>query len=106
MKSMTFARTVLVALALASASAAGLAQDAATPAQQNMRQQFMKRFNAADTNGDGKLTRDEAKAGMPFVYKHFDDMDTAKKGFVTVEDIAAYGAQRRRNKQGGDASDQ
>ena len=100
MNTKTLAGSLAGAVALLVATSIGLAQDAATPAQQNMRQQFLKRFNAADSNGDGKLTRDEAKSGMPGVYKHFDDIDSAKKGYVTVEDIAEYGAQRRAAKKG------
>ncbi len=49
-----------------------------------------KAFKAADTNHDGKLTRDEAKAGMPEVYKRFDQIDVKKKGYVTERQIGAY----------------
>ncbi|MGE8453415.1 MAG: hypothetical protein ACN6OP_22970, partial [Pseudomonadales bacterium] len=34
-----------------------------------------ERFKAADVNHDGKLSREEAKAGMPEVYKRFDQID-------------------------------
>jgi hypothetical protein len=40
---------------------------------------------------------------MPFVYKHFDEIDTSKKGYVTVEDIAARAAARRKAKGQTDA---
>ncbi|WP_026036052.1 calcium-binding protein [Cupriavidus sp. BIS7] len=49
-----------------------------------------EKFKAADTNHDGKLTREEAKAGMPEVYKHFDQIDVKKKGYVTARQIGAY----------------
>jgi len=52
----------------------------------------IERFKAADTNHDGKLTREEAKAGMPEVYKHFDQMDTKKRGYVTQRQIGGYWA--------------
>lgn len=48
-----------------------------------------ERFKAADKNADGKLTLDEAKAGMPRVAKNFDKIDKDKKGFVTLDDIKA-----------------
>lgn len=51
-------------------------------------EQFNKRFSDADVNGDGKLTREEAQAGMPGVAAHFDAMDVDKKGYVTKQDIA------------------
>ena len=53
------------------------------------------RFAAADANHDGRLTREEASSGMPFVYKHFDDIDKQKAGSVTMADIAAYARERR-----------
>ncbi|QGM48001.1 hypothetical protein H2LOC_008650 [Methylocystis heyeri] len=41
----------------------------------------------ADKNGDGKLTLDEAKLGMPRVAKHFDQIDKDKKGYVTLDEV-------------------
>jgi Ca2+-binding EF-hand superfamily protein len=78
-----------IALLLATASAAALAQ-AVDGGGRGMGMELQKRFVAADANGDGKLTKDEAKKGMPFVYKHFDEIDTAKKGEITMADIAAF----------------
>ena len=50
---------------------------------------FSERFKAADTNHDGKLTREEAQAGMPEVYKRFDKIDTRKRGYVTERQVGA-----------------
>ena len=47
------------------------------------------RFAKADKNNDGKLSLDEAKAGMPMVAKHFDQIDVDKTGFVTLDQIKA-----------------
>jgi Ca2+-binding EF-hand superfamily protein len=52
--------------------------------------ELKKRFAAADTNGDGRLTREEAKDKMPMVYSHFDEIDTAHTGSVSLADIVAY----------------
>jgi hypothetical protein len=49
-----------------------------------------ERFKAADVDHDGKLTREEAKAGMPEVYKRFDKIDARKRGYVTERQIGAY----------------
>jgi len=46
------------------------------------------RFKAADTNGDGKLSRSEAQA-MPWVAKHFDEIDTNHDGYITREELRA-----------------
>ena len=51
--------------------------------------QIEQHFAAADTNHDGQLTLAEAKQGMPKVAANFDKIDTAKKGYVTVEQIKA-----------------
>ena len=51
--------------------------------------QLEKRFTAADKNGDGQLSRDEAKAGMPMVYKRFDSIDVEHKGYLTLDQIRA-----------------
>lgn len=58
-------------------------------AQGDQAQMAEQRFKAADKDGDGKLTRDEAKAGMPRVYSSFDKIDTGKLGYVTIDQIKA-----------------
>lgn len=51
--------------------------------------QIEDKFKLADKNGDGQLTLEEAKAGMPRVAKGFDKIDVDKKGYVTVDQIKA-----------------
>ena len=52
-------------------------------------QQATEKFQKADKNADGKLTPEEAKTGMPRVFKNFARIDRDKKGYVTLEDIKA-----------------
>ena len=52
------------------------------------------RFKAANKKGDGKLTLEEAKAGMPRVAAHFDRIDTQKLGYITVDQIKKMAASR------------
>jgi Ca2+-binding EF-hand superfamily protein len=59
---------------------------------------FTEKFNAADTNHDGKLTREEAEAGMPEVYKNFDKIDTKKTGAITQRQIGAYWAAKTKQR--------
>ena len=47
-----------------------------------------ERFKAADTNHDGGLGREEAKA-MPMLSMYFDEVDTNKDGKVTREEYIA-----------------
>ncbi len=67
-------------------------QSPGTPApqsrQQPSKQQVAEQFQAADANGDGKLTKEEAKTGMPGVYRNFDKVDVKGQGFITPEDLA------------------
>jgi Ca2+-binding EF-hand superfamily protein len=76
-----FIRHALVAGAIGLCQSAALAQSAAQIAEMEAR------FAAADKDGDGKLTPEEAKAGMPRVSKNFSKIDKGSKGFVTIEDI-------------------
>ncbi|MEX3926915.1 EF-hand domain-containing protein [Paraburkholderia sp. BR10936] len=52
--------------------------------------QLQGRFAAANTTHDGKLTREQAQAGMPKVAQHFDEIDTQKAGFVTLAQIEDF----------------
>lgn len=56
-----------------------------------------KQFSKSDKNGDGQLTRDEAKAGMPRVARNFDTIDKDKKGYLTLDDLKAALAARGSN---------
>ncbi|CAG2142039.1 hypothetical protein LMG31506_02591 [Cupriavidus yeoncheonensis] len=61
---------------------------------------FTEKFNAADADHDGKLSRQEAEAGMPEVAKSFDKIDTKKTGFVTQKQIGAYYGAKARQRRG------
>lgn len=75
--------------AAALATAIALFGVAAAQAESAQVAMMESKFAAADKDGDGKLTREEAKAGMPRVYSNFAKIDQGGKGFVTVEDIKA-----------------
>jgi Ca2+-binding EF-hand superfamily protein len=47
------------------------------------------RFKAADGDNNGKLSKAEAKDGMPRIHANFDRVDTNKDGFVTLAEIKA-----------------
>jgi Ca2+-binding EF-hand superfamily protein len=59
-------------------------------AKPHHRMTLQQRFDAADTNHDGKLTKAEAEAGFPALAKHFSAIDSTGKGYVTMADIKAY----------------
>jgi Ca2+-binding EF-hand superfamily protein len=82
--------TVALVFALLLPAGAAFAQADKAERAQQMAAEMQKRFAAADANADGKLTKDEAKGKMPFVYKHFDEIDTAHSGAVTLADIATF----------------
>lgn len=59
------------------------------------RTELQKRFEAADTNKDGKLTREEAQAKMPKVYKNFDAIDASHAGTISLADIETFVASKK-----------
>ncbi|MGZ3240216.1 MAG: EF-hand domain-containing protein, partial [Burkholderiaceae bacterium] len=61
---------------------------------QEMKEKLTERFNAADADHDGRLTRLEAEGKMPRVAKSFDAIDVQKRGYVTIDQIAAFAAQQ------------
>ncbi len=69
----------------------------AAPARKRAKRVSMQqRFDAANTTHDGHLTRAQATAAnWGYVTKHFDVMDSTKKGYVTVADIHAFGSATR-----------
>jgi hypothetical protein len=69
-----------------------LAGAAAYPAQDSP---LARRFAAANVTNDGRLTREQAEAGMPPVAQSFDAIDRDGKGYVTLPEVQAFMAQRR-----------
>ena len=68
-----------------------------------------QRFAQANMTHDGHLTLEQAKGGYAAVARHFPEIDLAKKGFVTEDDIRAWHkAQRaaRRGQSGGQSGGQ
>jgi hypothetical protein len=72
----------------------GATLSGAAVAQSRSPQGIAAKFQAADVNHDGKLTLEEAKAGMPRVAEAFDTIDVEKKGYLTLEQIQAFAAKR------------
>jgi Ca2+-binding EF-hand superfamily protein len=79
----------LASLALAGAAAAptvGRSQTA--PADAALRASFAR----ADTNGDGRLSKEEAKR-LPALAARFDELDTDRDGLLSYAEFAAGMAQ-------------
>jgi hypothetical protein len=55
-----------------------------------MMQDLEQRFALADTNHDGRLTREEAHAGMPWAERNFDAIDTAHAGSIDLAQVKAF----------------
>jgi Ca2+-binding EF-hand superfamily protein len=62
---------------------------AAEARREEAKAEMAARFKAADKNGDGLLSKEEATAGMPMVARRFDQLDTNKDGEVSPEELAA-----------------
>ena len=77
----------LVIVALSSATAF-----AADPPLTGRAKEIAERFAAADKNHDGKLTLEEAKAGMPRIAEAFEKIDTDDRGYLTLAQIQEVAA--------------
>jgi Ca2+-binding EF-hand superfamily protein len=80
----------LIAAALASASFLVLADSGGKGGPGHM----MERLKAADTNGDGLISRAEA-AALPRIAQSFDAIDTNKDGQVSMDELRAFHQQHR-----------
>lgn len=50
---------------------------------------MLEHLKAADKNGDGMISREEAQASLPRIAEHFDEIDANKDGQLTFEEIRA-----------------
>src|SRR4051812_28111680 len=78
--------SLLAAIGLATASAMALA----SPDGQgdgSTRAGAMARLKAADTNGDGLISKAEAQASLPRLAKHFDQIDANHDGQISPDEL-------------------
>ncbi|MFB8831910.1 EF-hand domain-containing protein [Azotobacter sp. CWF10] len=91
-----FTPFILVCTLLATAGTA-----LAEPARgERLQAELQQRFARADSNGDGRLTAEEAKAGMPFVARHFAAIDAEGQGSVGLEQVRAFALAQIARRQG------
>jgi Ca2+-binding EF-hand superfamily protein len=86
-----FSRASLVLAAIVGACAVATAQNAKPSVAETsatQRAAVEAAFSRADTNGDGKLTREEAER-LPAIALRFDELDKDKDGFLSLEEFAA-----------------
>jgi Ca2+-binding EF-hand superfamily protein len=81
------------------ASAAVLAPFFSAHAEQEKGTRLEAAFKKADGDGDGKLTRDEARS-MRRVAKNFDAIDADKDGSVTLDEIRTGMMHKRKMRDG------
>lgn len=82
--------------AAASPTPAAATPAATTAAPAHPRKTLAERFQAANTTHDGKLTLEQARAGrLRAVVRDFDQIDTGKHGYVTLDEIKAHQAAQR-----------
>jgi hypothetical protein len=89
-------KTIATLAALGIASAAFLA--VAAPEGREGHGNGMDRIKQADTNGDGKISKDEAKA-LPRIAERFNEIDANGDGFITADEMRAFHAKRMEAKR-------
>jgi len=106
---------VLVSAAGAAAAQAQIGVDGQVPAALRNRQaeppvatgaalraqalaKLEKQFRAADVDGNGSLSLEEAK-GFGFVARNFEAIDTAGRGAVSFDDLRTYLAQKKADRR-------
>lgn len=85
-------RGVLAGLALLLLGAGGEPEAPAPP----YRATLEERFREANVTADGQLTFAQAQRRMPSVAHEFDAIDREHKGWVSLDDIRAHQAEKRR----------
>jgi Ca2+-binding EF-hand superfamily protein len=89
---------VVWAVVLVAATLSGCARAQGQRAARMM-QELEQRFAQADRDHDGRLTREEAREGMPWADRNFDAIDTSHTGSIDLAQVKAFArdeyAQRR-----------
>lgn len=54
------------------------------------KEQAVAKFDAADADKDGKLSKDEAAKASPYLAENFDKRDSNKDGFISWEEYVGH----------------
>lgn len=54
------------------------------------KEQAVAKFDAADADKDGKLSKDEAAKASPYFAENFDKRDTNQDGFISWEEYVGH----------------
>jgi Ca2+-binding EF-hand superfamily protein len=57
---------------------------------EQLKAQMVQRFEQADTDGDGRLTKAETNGKMPRLHRNFEAVDGDRDGYVNQAEIVAY----------------
>lgn len=85
-------------IALTMSATAALAEAPKDAPNGERAHKMQERLKAADKNGDGKISREEANASLPKIAKHFDEIDTNRDGQITREEMRAFRDKRHAEK--------
>ncbi|GAB3396589.1 EF-hand domain-containing protein [Azotobacter armeniacus] len=88
---------VILACALFATAGAALAKPARG---ERLQAELQQRFARGDGDGDGRLSAEEAEAGMPFVSRHFAAIDTKGQGSVSLKQVGAFARERMARRKG------
>ncbi|NOT17112.1 MAG: EF-hand domain-containing protein [Sulfuriferula sp.] len=70
-----------------------------------MHEMMMQRFNQADADKSGSLTKAEAETTMPMLAQHFDEIDTNHDGQVSRAELqAAFSERMQQQKAAGNTA--
>jgi len=86
-------RILLTVAAVSALAGAAWSQKPAAPAPAR-ESRFAERFRQADTNGDGVITPDEARAARLWFSEDFNSVDTDRSGTVTLFELGQALQQR------------
>lgn len=83
---------ILMAVLTVAVTTTALAADATAPTNrvEKAGAKMRERFEAADLDHDGLLSRDETAKGFPHLSKHFDAIDVNHDGKLSTAEIAQF----------------
>jgi Ca2+-binding EF-hand superfamily protein len=74
--------------------------EAARQLREEARDRFQERWQRADPNRNGRITREQAARNLPGISQHFDEIDANHDGVITQDEVRAFRERRARERLG------